>query len=175
MRRHIFLTGEKQAGKSTLLRKLIPSEVRTLGGFFTVRTGEVFPDAFSVHLLHADGRDRPAKENLLFLCDDLAAGRGGFAKRFDLLGCAVLEQSKGSALILMDELGPAEADAFLFQRAVRAALDGETPVLGVLQRAQTDFLESIGRHPDVALIEVTRENRDRLAERLAGEIRRRIT
>ena len=43
------------------------------------------------------------------------------------------------------------------------ALDGETPILGVLQRADTPLYARIANHPQVRLVEVTRENRDGLA------------
>ena len=34
---HLFLTGQKGAGKSTLIRGLLAEETGRLGGFFTVR------------------------------------------------------------------------------------------------------------------------------------------
>ena len=83
--------------------------------------------------------------------------------RFDALGCAALRGSEGCGLLLMDELGPHEAEAEGFQRAVTAALDGEARVLGVLQRADSPFLAAIAAREDVAVLEVTRENRDGLA------------
>ena len=60
----------------------------------------------------------------------------------------------------MDELGPHEARAAVFRRAVLAALDGVVPILGVLQAAPSPFLEEVALHPQVRLIQVTAENRD---------------
>ena len=85
------------------------------------------------------------------------------ALRFETLGRAALSGCGRCGLILMDELGPHEAAAPLFQRAVLEALDGPTPVLGVLQRAGEPFLRSIAARADTAVLEVTRENRDALA------------
>jgi nucleoside-triphosphatase len=62
----------------------------------------------------------------------------------------------------MDELGPAESGAKKFCEAVLAALDGDLPVLGVLQKADTEFLRAVAGHPRVRLVTVTVENRDEL-------------
>ena len=63
-------------------------------------------------------------------------------------------------LIVMDELGPAEARAEAFQSAVLRVLDGKIPVLGVLQKAESPFLRKAAEHPNVRVLEVTAENRD---------------
>ena len=45
-------------------------------------------------------------------------------------------------------------------------LDGSTPILGVLQQAQSQFLDRIARHPRVTVLTVTEENRNTLAAEL---------
>ena len=47
-----------------------------------------------------------------------------------------------------------------------AALDGDMPVLGVLQKADTAFLRAVASHPRVRVVTVTEENRDRLRQEL---------
>lgn len=164
MAEHLFFTGEKGVGKSTLVRKLLAAYKGSLGGFFTVKAGDVIPGETTVHLLRADRREVPCRENLLFCC-----GRGDpfAAERFDRLGCAALSVS-GTGLWVMDELGPHEAQAAGFCRAVLDILDGPVPVLGVLQRADAALLRQAANHPRVRVVEVTRENRDGLARSLAG-------
>lgn len=161
MARHIFLTGEKQVGKSTLIRNYLKTFPGKVGGFRTVRTKEVFGDRFSVHMVRPGGV--PAKENLLFLCpppwDDTPVAR------FEELGCAALEDTADCDLLLMDELGPTEVKAKKFQKAVLDALDGDIPIIGVLQKAESDFLQKIAAHKNVDVIHVTPENRDLLAKR----------
>ena len=49
---------------------------------------------------------------------------------------------------------------------VLAALDGDMPVLGVLQKADTAFLQAVAAHPRVRVVTVTEENRDRLRQEL---------
>lgn len=60
----------------------------------------------------------------------------------------------------MDELGPHEAEAVRFRQMVFEVLDGPVPVLGVLQEANSPFLQEIARRPDVTVIRITKENRD---------------
>ena len=94
---HLFLTGEKGVGKSTLVRHLLAGH--TPCGFRTVRVTGVM-DRPSVHLLPAVGGEATA-DNLLFYCGEYDPSR------FDTLGTAALAQRRGDVL-LMDELGPAE-------------------------------------------------------------------
>lgn len=97
---HLFLTGDKGVGKSTLARCLLAGH--TPCGFRTVRVTGVL-DRPSVHLLPAVG-GVPSAENLLFYCGAYSCDR------FDTLGTAALRDRDGDVL-LMDELGPAESGA----------------------------------------------------------------
>ena len=148
---HLFLTGDKGVGKSTLVRCLLRGHRPC--GFRTVRVTGVM-ERPSVHLLPAAG-GAPSAENLLFYCGAYSC------ERFDTLGTAALCDRSGD-ILLMDELGPAESGARKFCEAVLAALDGDLPVLGVLQKADTEFLRAVAGHPRVRLVTVTVENRDEL-------------
>ncbi len=165
MTRHLFFTGEKGVGKSTLVELLLRRVRGRVGGFRTRRVESVREGEATVHLLRADLGERPCEGNLLFSC---AAPQPDMERRFEVLGRAALRGSAGCELVLMDELGPHEAGATDFRRAVLEALDGPAPVLGVLQRAELDFLEGIAGREDVLVREVTRENRDGLAETLSA-------
>ena len=68
MTHHVFLTGAKQVGKSTLLKKTLRSFDGQIGGFFTLRTCEYLKTGFSVHLLPAAVPADPDETNLLFIC-----------------------------------------------------------------------------------------------------------
>ncbi len=160
---HLFLTGEKRVGKSTLLGEILKAFPGSLGGFRTVRLNTFLPGQYSVHLFHPQDAQNPTAENLLFVCEQKTPDT---LSRFEVLGCRALDQSKGAELLLMDELGPHEWEAAAFQRAVWSAIEADTPILGVLQKAPVPFLEAISRHPKVALLEVTEENRDTLAQRI---------
>ena len=152
---HLFLTGQKGVGKSTLIRGLLAEETGRLGGFFTVR------HEGGIYLLPAAKERTFTPESLLFRC-----GHGGDPARFDDLGCAALADTAGCRLLVMDELGPHEEAALRFRAAVFRTLDGSIPILGVLQQAQSEFLDRIARHPQVTVLTVTEENRDTLAAEL---------
>ena len=68
MARHIFLTGKKQIGKSTLLQKILKNYQGTADGFLTVRTKEYLGDQYSVHMYHLTESRDPNEQNLLFVC-----------------------------------------------------------------------------------------------------------
>ena len=62
MTEHVFLTGRKQVGKSTLIRKELERYKKVngegkIGGFLTVRTDAVYDGKYSVHMgkVHAFG------------------------------------------------------------------------------------------------------------------------
>lgn len=167
MAAHLFLTGEKGVGKSTLLQTLLDKQSGPAGGFRTVKTQAVFSGRPSVHLLRAALNEQPTPENFLFFCG--APWDQETAARFDRLGCAALTSCQGAALLVMDELGPHEAQAVRFQQAVLGALDGDLPIWGVLQIADSPFLRRIAAHPQVSLYTVTPENRDLLARTLPGQ------
>ena len=164
MHKHLFLTGEKQVGKSTAIRRFLDASWLKTGGFYTVRTNGVFPDTMTVHILRADGSDRPDPDNLLFRCHDKDTYDA--AERFDSLGRAALEDYGDAEIVLMDELGPRESNATGFQEAVRRTLRADVPVLGVLQRNGGWFAdELLGSHL-LYCIDVTKENREFIPERI---------
>lgn len=168
--RHVFLTGEKGVGKSTLLKKILRRYNGHTGGFFTVRTNAFLLGKSTVHLFRADEEPVPGGDNLLFVC-----GKADIRtpERFELLGCRALDGCSGCSLIVMDELGPHEAQAALFRQAVLRCLDGGVPVLGVLQAPAGAFWPDITGRPDVWVLELTRRDRGReeLAERILSVLR----
>lgn len=157
MARHIFLTGQKQVGKSTLLRKILDRYSSSVGGFVTVRTDAYLKDNYSVHIYPIGAESIPGENNLLFVC---RKSNERIAERFDYLGCEILSKCTNSSLIVMDELGTHEADAALFHAAVLGLLDGNIPILGVLQAPAESFWPDIVQHPDVQVIEVNEHNRN---------------
>ena len=150
---HLFFTGRKGVGKSTLVRVAIDG--KRVGGFFTKRV-EGLLERPSVHLLRAGAADVPSAENLLFCCG------GADMQQFDKLGCGALADTAGCDVLVMDELGPHEEQAAAFRQAVLRALDGDVPIIGVLQQAESAFLRQVAAHPNGRVITVTEENRDAL-------------
>lgn len=160
--RHLFLTGEKQTGKSTLLRRLIDACALECSGF---ETRPFFLDGqrrgFTLH-----GRvDIPPYENDCIVCVRTAQRRSvPVLSVFEENGVSILQRSLASPApyLLMDELGKLERDAHGFCTQVLSCLDSEKNVLGVLQKCESPLIEQIKSRGDVAVITVTPENRDEL-------------
>ena len=162
-KKHLFLTGPKGVGKSTVLGKLLENR-ETPAGFRTLRVPEAGGGA--VYMLSPeDGECR--EEARIF------SRRGNVtslnASGFDRIGCGLLARSRGRGLILMDELGPAESGSPEFCRAVWQTLEEADHVYGVLQQAESEFLSRVASREDVLVITVTEENRNSLPRRLAEQ------
>lgn len=187
--KHIFLTGEKQIGKSTIIRSVMARHRGSMTGFLTYRTNSFCPPFFSVHYQIVDASFSPydakstaCAENFLFYCragairDDnadawrhLPSGTSAaewMLQQFHTLGEDVILPATGDLMIL-DELGPHEHESHFFQDCLFDALDRKSiPILGVVQDGRYPMFEQIASHPNVQLIRVTKENRDTLSDTL---------
>ena len=163
-KRHLFLTGARQVGKSTLLRALIARESLACAGF------ETKP-------LCVDGERRGFIMHGLvpmppFVNDCVISVRLGERRAVPVLpafeenGVAILRRSLASdaPYLLMDELGRLEREATAFRAQVTACLNSGKRVLGVLQQGDVPMAREIAARGDVLLLTVTPENRDALAD-----------
>lgn len=165
-KRHLFLTGARQVGKSTLLRALIARESLACAGF------ETKP-------LCVDGERRGFIMHGLvpmppFVNDCVISVRLGERRAVPVLpafeenGVEILRRSLASdaPFLLMDELGRLERDATAFATQVKACLDSSKRVLGVLQRCDAPLMAEIAAREDVLILTVTPENRIALLDEL---------
>jgi len=163
---HIFLTGERQVGKTTIIRDFLAKTGLTADGLMTFwETGDdiggrLYISPFSSGL--------PPEEKYLIVDRD-KRNRGlpeEVARVFDVHGCEILAASGKRDVLVMDELGFFESKATGFHECVMRFLSGDVPVLGVVKPMQTEFLDGIRSHPNVEVWEVTVENRSAVLERL---------
>ena len=166
LRRHLFLTGDKQVGKSTLLRRLIEALHLDCSGFETQAfflNGE--RRGFTLH-----GRvDMPPYRNDCICCARIEEKRAvPVLPVFEENGVLILKRSLASPapFLLMDELGRLEREASGFIAQVEACLDADKRVLGVLQKCNSAHVARIAQREDVTVLTVTPENRDELFEML---------
>ena len=76
---------------------------------------------------------------------------------------------------MIDEIGPMEIRSAIFRETVNEALDSPESVSGVLATIfarSLPFTDAIKSRPDVTLIEVRPDNRDRLVSELSDRLRR---
>ena len=173
--KHLFLTGEKQIGKSTLIQKWLSGLNLSIGGFCT-RKHMSEDGRLTTHMLSASDPRFPCEDNMLFDCRKRDKKKA--AEQFDRIGVSLLQNTAGTDLIVIDEIGLMERDALLFQDSVLRTLDGDIPVIGVL-RELTDaekqtmpdcLIRQIAARSDVRIIRVTVDNRDALASHLPAEL-----
>ena len=155
----LFLTGTRQVGKSTALRKALAASGLRYGGVMTrfdARHGErkLYLLPYSVSEALPEGVPESA------VCARMGAGgRQADPTVFDALGVRLLREAAADEavdIVVIDELGFLEAEAEGFRAAVFEALRGPKPVLGVVREGLGAWSEA----PLGEIIEVTEENRD---------------
>jgi nucleoside-triphosphatase len=160
---NLFLTGDIQVGKSTIIKKILSLHRDwKVGGIVTVtRFGDI-PDALGgVYIQPAPGNERYDEENRVGIRwnDNRAEG---FAQPFETAAQQLLGDYSDADIILLDELGFMESKAEKFQAAVMAAINSDVPVLGVIKPRRAPFLDTVRSAPDVETVTVTVENRERM-------------
>ena len=178
---HLFLTGHIQVGKSTLIHHVLSRlPAVTVGGFRTISVRDLPDGSASVYIIGATENEPPVgEENRVGIrpAKPVPNQKGplAFPERFDSYGCRLLKHAEDNALILMDEIGKMERNAASFLNRVRALLDQDTPILGVVrEEGSTPIQEFIRNHPKVRLVHVTEENRNLLKEDLFRMVRHEI-
>jgi nucleoside-triphosphatase len=164
---HIFLTGEIQIGKSTVINKTLSllssadnGEKPLYGGFRTYFGPDRSSPDRCLYINEAseplsyDGRHIIARFQRYLPPEVLS-------HRFDTLGSSyVIAARRKAKLIIMDECGSLEAEALRFQETIFKTLNGNIPVFGVIKMSATGWVEILRSHPKIMLITVDESNRD---------------
>lgn len=169
MTEKILLTGRPGCGKTTLIKRVANNLSRSAGGFYTeeirdrgARTGFriVTLDGEEAIFAHVDFKtpDRLGKYGL-----DLSA--------LERIGVGSVRQAvRRRRLVVIDEIGPMEIRSAIFRDAVKEALDSEVRVIATIFARSLPFTDAIKLRPDVKLIEVRPDNRERLVSGLRDKI-----
>ena len=168
-RRHLFLTGERRVGKSTILRRVIERRGLRCSGFETRPL--MIGGERRGYLLHVRV-PKPADRNDTVACLRVTQQRMvPVLPVFEENGAAILRASliAPEPFILMDELGRLERDAAEFCTQVLACLDSEKRVIGVLQQCDAPLIDAIRARDDVQVLTVTEENRDAICAMLCED------
>jgi len=169
MTEKVLLTGRPGCGKTTLIKRVVNDLARRAGGFYTEEIREGRTRA-GFKIVTLDG------EEAVFAHVDLKTPEhvGKYAldlSALERIGVGALRQAvRARRLVVIDEIGPMEIRSPIFRDAVNEALDSEVPVLATIFARPLPFTEAIKSRPDVTLIEVCRENRDRLVAELSNTI-----
>jgi len=169
MTEKVLLTGRPGCGKTTLIKRVVNDLARRAGGFYTEEIREGRTRA-GFKIVTLDG------EEAVFAHVDLKTPEhvGKYAldlSALERIGVGALRQAvRARRLVVIDEIGPMEIRSPIFRDAVNEAFDSEVPVLATIFARPLPFTEAIKSRPDVTLIEVCRENRDRLVAELSDTI-----
>jgi nucleoside-triphosphatase len=166
----VLLTGRPGCGKTTLIKRIVKQVARPAGGFYTEEIRErgrrvgfrmITLDAQETVFAHVDFKkpERLGKYGL-----DLSA--------LESVGVeAIREAVRARRLVIIDEIGPMEIRSAIFRNAVNEALDSEVPLLATIFARPLPFTNAIKSRPDVTLIDVRPNNRERLVSDLSDKIR----
>lgn len=165
--KNLFVTGSRDAGKSTLLEYALGCVDASPTGFITREykiNGRV-----AGHYIHSLSAQVKAGENDKPI--SVKTGEGGcisVAEVFGMFGTGYLAAARADSaeIIFMDELGTLEREEELFKAEVFRCLDGEKPVLGTLKAAGRCWLSDIAARKDTLVLELTEKNRDAVLERV---------
>ncbi len=170
MSQRVLLTGRPGSGKTTLIKRILNEVPQRCGGFYTEEIRDhgsrvgfkvVALEGGEAVFAHVDFTtpERVGKYRL-----DLSA--------LEAVGVnAIRKAVHGERLIVIDEIGPMEIRSVVFREAVNDALDSELPVLATIFSRPLPFTEGIKSRPDVVLIEISLNNRDRLVSQLSEKFR----
>lgn len=162
---HVFLTGEKQCGKSTAIAKALKIMDKPVYGFRTLFTDR-YDREKALYMQPAAYKGKPQKPQIVTqFVDNRPQVLTG---QFDAIGCQLLREARqhNDGVILMDECSRFEKNALLFQQEILRCLSGDIPVLGVIRLNAEGWVDQIRTHPKVKLITVTEDNRDALPEKI---------
>lgn len=169
---HLFVTGEVGVGKTTLINHLlhqVPKE--KIYGFCTQKHSPdgKLGEAGKVYIFPAkqNGKvhslENEAAETMHCVAEILGKGQFNLHREvFEEYGVSLLENIPDGSLVVMDELGFLESRAPKFCEKVKALLNREVTVIGVIKAKHTPFLDEVRNHSAVEVYTLTEENRDAL-------------
>lgn len=162
----IAITGPPRIGKTTICRRAIDSLGYRVGGMSTSEIRDDDRIGFQITdlmtgatgtLAHIHGSGPMVGKYHVNLAD------------LDDIGAKAIERALDAELIIIDEIGPMELKSERFVRAVEMALSSDKPMLVTLhQRSKHPLAERI--RSGFKVVEITKENRDSIANRIVEEI-----
>ncbi len=167
MKQAYLLTGGPGVGKTTLIKQAIDKAQVNAGGFFTeeIRAGGVRQ---GFRIVTMDGRSA-ILAHIDFKSPFRVSKYGVDIESLDTVGVAALKDAiRECDVVVIDEIGKMELFSPAFKDAVLEALDSKKRVLGTIMFTSHPWADDIKRHPDFALITVTRANRQQVLARIVS-------
>lgn len=152
-------------GKTSIIKKVIPSLGPAAGGFYTEEI-RIMGKRTGFRVVTLDGED-----GILAHVDCKSNYRVGKYRvdldSFEKVSIPALEKAiKDKSIIVIDEIGKMELFSMKFRDIARDLFDGEKSLLCVIKENGDPFTENIKKRKDVNVITVNYENRDSLPEKI---------
>jgi nucleoside-triphosphatase len=168
--KHVFLlSGVPGCGKTTAIRKIIDRLPHRAGGFYTqeIREGG---RRKGFMILTLDGKHGVLAH--VSIRGQLRIGKYGVnLTALDSIGVNAIQRALTDAdLVVIDEIGPMELLSRKFREIVWQVLDSEVLVVASIVKRSSAFTDAIKARPDVTVLEITRENREDVVEKILSLI-----
>jgi nucleoside-triphosphatase len=166
----VLVTGRPGSGKTTLIKRVLDELPQRFGGFYTEEIRD-HGTRVGFKIVALEGGEA------VFAHVDFTTPKRVGKYRLDLSALeavgvdAIRKAMQGERLIVIDEIGPMEIRSAPFREAVVDALDSKLPVLATIFLRSLPFTDAIKSRPDVVLIEVRPDNRERLVSQLSEKFR----
>lgn len=168
MHRHVFLTGEIGCGKSTALR----ATLKLLGCVNAQGLQTYYDEPRGSEVKRLYMRAFGDADKGTFLAELPGDDLSRIVPVFERQGCVLLERARQDAqLIVIDEIGRLEREAFAYHEALRRCIEGDVPMLCAIRKLKAPWADWIRSHPRVELIEVDDANRDDVPAAAAAALR----
>ena len=173
MGRTVLLTGRPGVGKTTIIRDIAEQLGNAAGGFYTAEIREsgrrrgfriVTLDGKQGILSHVDIKGPPR------------VGKYGVnLKDLEEIGVAALLRAENEgACIVVDEIGKMELSSQPFRNAIVTAVEGDSLVVGTVMKSRNRWADDLKGLPQVTVVEVTKANRDQMAQRVLSMLGARL-
>jgi nucleoside-triphosphatase len=176
----ILLTGRPGYGKTTLIKRVVDNLALPAGGFYS----EEIRDSESVRergrgqrvgfkLVTLDGKEA-VFAHVNFKTSERVGKYGLDLTRLETFGVAAVRDAvRSRRLVVIDEIGPMEIRSAIFRDAVNDALDSPdvSGILATISARSLPFTDAIKARPDISLVEVGPDNRERLVSELSDQLK----
>jgi nucleoside-triphosphatase len=170
----ILLTGAPGSGKTTVIQRVLERLETPASGFYTreIRQGSGRGARLGFEIVTLEGM-RGILAHVDYGGPHRVSKYGVDLEALDTIAIPAIRMGiETSRLVVIDEIGRMEILSQAFRQVVLEALEGPAPVLGSVVRRSTPFTDRIKGRPEVAVIEVTRDNRDALPGRIVSRLHR---